>query len=60
MSKHKGGKVYHERFEKKNQGLNPRGWEHWHETDCPCSICDHKTQEECDRAGCDCCSSFCT
>lgn len=44
----------------KNEGLHVRGWEFWHATDCPCSICGHTLQEECDAAGCDCCSSFCT
>lgn len=44
----------------KNEGLNPRGWEFWHETDCPCSICGHSLQKECYEAGCDCCSSYCT
>lgn len=44
----------------KNDGLSSRGWEFWHETDCPCTICGHTTQEECEAAGCDCCSSFCT
>lgn len=43
----------------KNEGLNNRGWEFWHATDCPCTTCGHTLQSECDAADCDCCSSFC-
>ena len=27
---------------------------------CPCSICGHKTMQECYEADCQCCSSVCT
>jgi hypothetical protein len=46
--------------DQKNDGLNNRGWEFWHATDCPCSICGHTLQSECEAEQCDCCSSFCT
>jgi len=45
---------------RKNHGLDPSEQMTLEEDQCPCSICGHETMEDCDLAGCDCCSSVCT
>lgn len=43
----------------KNHGLPESGEVDVTPGVCPCSVCGHKTMEECEKADCKCCTSVC-
>lgn len=53
-----------ENVPEKNTGLDPSGgmWVDVEKRKCPCTICKHKSFDECEQSPlpCPCCSSVCT
>ena len=47
-----------DKYPEKNRGLPEKPFENDH-LHCPCTVCGHTYQGECEWHGCECCSSLC-